>query len=222
MQNLCANDACALQMKRRKTPSPAVVAARSQGLSSITAARGAKRANPTPGASSAAAPVDSGTDPPPAGRFRRSCRTPTTQVQSGRPLQLLPLLRTERWRLVEVMPQYVYQPHSPGSHAHGQQLSPSRCVQRCARHARTTCTRQRCGAGCFGGFCCTDHALHVGRAAACLAGPAAACLPLHPPACPRSTGLRPSHGCSPAMSNRLRMPAMLTALRRKTTRVTCR
>ena len=37
------------------------------------------------------------------------------------------------------------------------------------------------GAGCFGGFCCTARALHVGRAAACLAGPAAVCLPLHPP-----------------------------------------
>ena len=43
------------------------------------------------------------------------------------------------------------------------------------------------GAGCFGGFCCTDRALHVGRAAACLAGPAAVCLPLHPPvACARA------------------------------------
>jgi hypothetical protein len=41
-------------------------------------------------ASSGAAPADSGTDPPPAGRFRRSCRTPTAQVhsESTRPLQL--------------------------------------------------------------------------------------------------------------------------------------
>ncbi len=87
-------------------------------------------------ASSAAAPVDSGTDPPPAGRFRRSCRTPTAQVQSGRPLQLPSLLRTARRRLVEAMPQYVYQPHPPGTHAHAPQLSPSRCVHRSARHAR--------------------------------------------------------------------------------------
>ncbi len=163
-------------------------------------------------ASSAAAPVESGTDPPPAGRFRRSWRTSTAQVQSGRPLQLPPLLRTARWRLLEAMPQYVYQPHPPGSHAHAPQLSPSRCVQRCARHTRTTCTRLRCGAGCFGGLCSTDRALHVGRAAARLAGPAAACLPLHPPrtrAHARSTGLRPGYGCSPAMPNWLRIPAML-------------
>jgi hypothetical protein len=171
-------------------------------------------------ASSAAAPVDSGTDPPPAGRFRRSCRTLTAQVQSGRPRQLPPLLRTARWRLVEAMPQYVYQPHPPGSHAHAQH-SASRCVHRCARHARTTCTRLRCGAGCFGGLCSTDRALHVGRAAARLAGPAAVCLP-RARARARSTGLRPGYGCSPAMPDWLRMPAMLKALRSKTTRVACR
>ena len=49
------------------------------------------------------------------------------------------------------------------------------------------------GAGCFGGFCCTDRALHVGRAAACLAGPAAVCLPLHPPvACTRARSIAAS------------------------------
>jgi hypothetical protein len=81
-------------------------------------------------------------------------------------------------------------------------------------HARTSCTRLRCGAGCFGGFCCTDRALHVGRAAACLAGPAAVCLPLHPPvACARARSIAV---CSAAMPKWLRMPAMLTALRRKT------
>ena len=58
------------------------------------AERRSKRAKLTVEASSAAAPVDSGTDPPPAGRFRRSCRTPTAQVPSNRPLRLLPLLRT--------------------------------------------------------------------------------------------------------------------------------
>ena len=67
---------CALQMKRRKTPSPAVQAARSEGLAGIAAVREAKRVKTTSAASSDAAPFDSGTDPPPAGRFRRSCRTP--------------------------------------------------------------------------------------------------------------------------------------------------
>ena len=118
---------------------------------------------------------------------------PTAQVQTNRPLQPLPLLRTARRRLVEAIPQYVYQPHPPGSHAHAPQLSFSRCVHRCARHARTSCTRLRCGAGCFGGLGCTDRALHVGRAAACLAGPAAVCLPLHPPvACARARSIAAS------------------------------
>ena len=180
-------------MKRKTKPSLVVKEALAQATLAATAAREAKRAKATAGASLVAPPVDSGTDPPPAGRFRRSCRNPTTQVQSNRPLRLLPLLWMARWRLVEVMPQYGYQPHPPGSHAHAPQLPPSRCVHRCARHARTTCTRLRCGAGCFGGFCCTDRALHVGRAAACLAGPAAVCLPLHPPVeCARARSIAAS------------------------------
>ena len=178
------HDACALQMVKKKRSA--------EQLATLAAVNDKKRRT-VPEASSAAAPVDSGTDPPPAGRFRRSCRTPTAQVQSGRPLQLLPLLRTARWRLVEVMPQYVYQPHPPGSHAHAPQLSPSRCVHRCARthaHPAPDCAG---GAGCFGGFCCTDRALHVGRAAACHAGPAAVCLPLHPPAaCARARSIAAS------------------------------
>jgi hypothetical protein len=109
------------------------------------------------------------------------------------PPQLSHPHRTGRRRLAEVMPQYVYQPHPPGSHAHAPQLPPSRCVHRSARHARTTCTRLRCGAGCCGRFGCTDRALHVGRAAARLAGPAAVCLPLHPPRRMRTRTLdRPS------------------------------
>jgi hypothetical protein len=62
-------------------------------------------------ASSAAAPVDSGTDPPPAGRFRCSCRTPITQVRSNRTLQVLPLLRT-------LHPQQSYHSESGGNAAH--------------------------------------------------------------------------------------------------------
>ncbi len=140
------HDDCALQMVKKKRSA--------EQLASLAAVNDKKRRT-VPEASSVAAPVDSGTDPPPAGRFRRSCRTPTAQVKSGRPLQPPPLLRTARRRLVEAMPQYVYQPHPPRSHAHAPQLSPSRCVHRFARHARTTCTRLRCGcgAGCCGGFC---------------------------------------------------------------------
>jgi hypothetical protein len=69
------------------------------------------------------------------GRFDR---TPSTEVQSKRPLQLVPLLRTTRWRLMEVTPQYVYQPHQPhrpGSHRRSS--LPPDFLHRCARHART-------------------------------------------------------------------------------------
>ncbi len=51
-------------------------------LASLAAINDKKRRT-VPEASSAAAPADSGTDPPPSGRFRRSCRTPTAQVQVG-------------------------------------------------------------------------------------------------------------------------------------------
>ncbi len=79
---------CALQMKRKsklqqKNVSKATLAA--------TAKREAKRANVTAEASSGAAPVDSGTDPPPSGAL---IAPPTAQVRSNRPLRLLPLLRT--------------------------------------------------------------------------------------------------------------------------------
>ena len=98
---------------------------------------------------------------------------------------------------------------------------PPDVAHRCARarpHARTTCRRLRCGAGCCRCFCCTGRALHVGRAAAHGAGLAVVCRPLRPPrACARarSTGLRPGYGCSPAMTRWLTMPSVLTALRRK-------
>ena len=213
-------------MKRRKTPSPALEAARAQGLASISAAREAKRAKLNAETSSVAAPVDSGTDPPPAGRFRRSCRTPTAQVQSGRPVQLPPLLRTARRRLVEAMPQYVYQPHPPGSHAHAPQLPPSRCVHRCARtHAHPAPDCAVAQAASAASAAPSEPSTSAAQQPASPVRPLSACPPLHPPvacACARSTGLRPGYGCSPAVPNRLRMPAMLAALRRQTTWVTRR
>ena len=68
------------------------------------------------------------------GRFHH---TAITEVHSKRPLQPLPLLRSPRWRLMEVTPQYVYQPHLPGSHP--PQPPPSRlsAPMRAARTART-------------------------------------------------------------------------------------
>ena len=78
------HDDCALQMVKKK---------RTAGQLASLAAVNDKKRRTVPDASSVAAPVDSGTDPSPAGRFRRSCRTPTAQVQSGRPLQPLPRIR---------------------------------------------------------------------------------------------------------------------------------
>ena len=63
---------------------------------------------------------------------------PSTEVHSKRPLQLLPLLRTSRWRLMEVTPQYVYPPHQPRQRgSHRRSSLPPDFVHRCARHART-------------------------------------------------------------------------------------
>ena len=88
----------------------------------------------------------------------RCDRTPSTEVRSNRPLQQLPLHRTSRWRLMRVTPQYLYQPHRPhlpGSHRRSP--LPPDFLHRCARHARTTCSRLRCGAGCRGDFGRTDR-----------------------------------------------------------------
>ena len=71
---------------------------------------------------------------------------PSTEARSKRPLQLLRLLRTARWRLVEVMPQYIYPPHQPllpGSHRRSS--LPPDFLHRCARHART---HAQLAAGC--------------------------------------------------------------------------
>jgi hypothetical protein len=46
---------------------------------------------------------------------------PSTEVHTNRPLQLVPLPRTPRWRLTRVTPQHLdqpHRPHQPGSHAH--------------------------------------------------------------------------------------------------------
>jgi len=98
--------------------------------------------------------------------FGRCDHPPSTEARSKRPLQLLPLPRSSRWRLMRATPQYVYQPHRPyrpGSHRRSS--LPPDFVHRCARqrtHARTACSRLRCGAGCRDCLCCTNRALHVG------------------------------------------------------------
>jgi hypothetical protein len=141
---------------------------------------------------------------------------PSTEARSNRPLQLVPLLRTTRWRLMEVIPRYVYQPHQPHQPGSYRRSSlPPDSVHRCARHARTHAqlsSRLRCGAGCRDCLCRTNRALHVGRAAAHGAGLAVVCQPLCPPHPVRTCTLgRPStrlRGCRPAMSQWIRIPAL--------------
>ena len=127
---------------------------------------------------------------------------PSTEVHSNRPLQLLPLPRSSRWRLTRATPQYVYQPHQPHQPGSHRRSSASRC---CAPMRTCTPARPhnlRCGAGCRGDFGRTDR---VGLAAACDAGLAAVRPPLHPSrACarfdrpstrPLSAVRRCQHGC---------------------------
>ena len=81
--------------------------------------------------------------PPPSVAF---ITPPSTEVHSQRPLQLVPLLRTTRWRLTRATPQYVYQPHQPrqpGSHRRSS--LPPDFLHRCARLART---HAQLAAGC--------------------------------------------------------------------------
>ena len=69
--------------------------------------------------------------------FDRCDHPPSTEVHSNRPLQLLPLPRSSRWRLTRAMPQYadqLHQPHQPGSHRRSS--LPPDSVHRCARHTR--------------------------------------------------------------------------------------
>ncbi len=79
-----AHDACALQMTRKRGKSESQKENLSKATLAATAKREEKRAKATAEASLAAAPADSGTDPPPAGRFRRSCCTPTAQCTPSR------------------------------------------------------------------------------------------------------------------------------------------
>ena len=146
---------------------------------------------------------------------------PSTEVHSNRPLQRVPLLRTTRWRLMEVTPQYVcqpHQPHQPGSHRRSS--PPPDSVHRCARRART---HAQLPADCA-----------VGQAAAAtLAAPIAStsqqptaqvwllsaycCTrPAHVHAHARP-GLRPGcggPGCSPSLSKWVMISAIMMALPR--------
>ena len=74
-KHLCFQAACTLQMTTNRVrksdgQQEALKRAREAAAETLRLRHAAE-------ASSVAAPVDSGTDPPPAGRFRRSCCTPT-------------------------------------------------------------------------------------------------------------------------------------------------
>jgi len=160
--------------------------------------------------------------PPTIGRFDR---TPSTEVHSERPLQLLRLLRTSRWRLMKVASQYVYRPHRPHlPGGHRRSSLPPDFVHRCARHART---HAQLAAGCAVGQARDESAAAAtanDAPATTAQVPAAQDSPGY--AAPRTRTLDPAFHpaavCSPAMPTWLRMPARTAALRRKSTRVPCR
>jgi hypothetical protein len=65
---------------------------------------------------------------------------PSTEAHSNRPLQLVPLLQTTRWRLTRATPQYAcqpHQPHQPGSYRRSSPPSRFYAPMRTARTART-------------------------------------------------------------------------------------
>ena len=143
-------------------------------------------------------------------------------MHSKRPLQLVPLLRTSRWRLMEVTPQYVYPPHQPRQRgSHRRSSLPPDFVHRCARHARP---HTQLPADCaVGQAAATASAAQIEHSTSAAQQPTAQVWPLTAGRCARPTqcararsaGLRPGYGCSPAVTQWLTMPSMLTALRRK-------
>ena len=177
-KHLCVHDVCALQMPKRGRHSETLQAAAKRGSEAAAEARALRLRNEA-----------LAFDPPPASVTGSSSSTLCSSAVAPAD------------DLLRVAAPAAAAPAAPdgametgGSHATVRLPAPPAGKPRaraaalslpmCApmrTHARTSCTRLRCGAGCFGGFCCTDRALHVGRAAACLAGPAAVCLPLHPP-----------------------------------------
>ncbi len=122
--------------KRRKLRTEAQLAVARRGREAQAAAASSHNAAAivlaTAGASAPGAPLAT------FAAIRRLSSFRSHQVHSNRPLQPLPLLRPPRWRLLEVTPQYVcqpHQPHQPGSHRRSS--PPPDFLHRCARHART-------------------------------------------------------------------------------------
>ena len=148
------------------------------------------------------------------GRFDHS---PSTEARSKRPLQLLRLLRTSRWRLVEVMPQCVCQPHQPllpGSHRRSS--LPPDFLHRCARLART---HAQLAAGCAVGQASDESAAAAtandapsttAQVLAARVSPGYAA----PRTCTLDPACHPAAVCSPAMPTWAMSSAIMMALRR--------
>jgi hypothetical protein len=125
---------------------------------------------------------------------------PSTEVHTKRPLQLVPLLRTPRWRVTRATPQYVYQPHQPhqpGSHRRSS--LPPDFVHRCARHARM---HAQLAADCaVGQAAATASAAQIEHSTSAAQQPTAQVWPLSASRCARPTqcararsaGLRPGY-----------------------------
>ena len=127
---------------------------------------------------------------------------PSTEVHTKRPLQLVPLLRTTRWRLMEVTPQYVYpphQPHQPGSHRRSS--LPPDSVHRCAGHAPT---HAQLAADCAVGQATgTASAAQIEHSTSAAQQPTAQVWPLSASRCARPTQC--TRARSTGLSTRLRL-----------------
>ena len=191
--HLCVHDVCALQMPKRTQQSESQLAAAKRARDATAEARRLRNA------ATDAAPV---ANPPPASTTGSSSSTvaPSAVAPADDLLRMAaPAAATQ------AAPDGATE--TGGSHATVRFTSPTRreatrtrrsslppdvCTDAHGTHAQLApdCAG---GAGCFGGFCRTDRALHVIRAAACLAGPAAVCLPLPPPAaCARARSIAAS------------------------------
>ena len=178
-------------------------------------------------ASSVAALVDAGTDPPPAGRFRRNCRTPTDWCRRTGHCSCSGRREGDWWKSrhsTSTSP-----PPCPASReaTRTRRSSLPRCVHRCASHARTHNLQTALWRRLL-----RRLLLHrpspPRRPRSSLPRRSGRCLPATAPTrrmrtrpldrCidPLDRCIDPAAVCSAAMLKWLQLLAMLTALRRKT------
>ena len=130
-------------------------------------------------------------------------RTPTAQVQSGRPLQLLPLLRTARWRLVEVCHSTSTSPtRREATRTRRGSLPPDVCTDAHGTHAHLARNYAVWRAAGAAGAVATM----IDTPSATAQLPAAHTHPTRGP-CHSTAGFRRSRGCSPLILRSAERPS---------------